>query len=645
MEIQPQPQIFDVDEQNFEELVIQGSLERVIVVDFWAPWCGPCKTLGPILEDVVAALGPGVALAKINVDENQQLATAFRVQGIPAVKIVKDGQLAQEFTGALPREQIEAILRPLVSDAPIPEAQVIDQADDLAAIGDFDAAARQYENVLEENPTDGPALLGLAKIHLQQGRFETVQELVNLVEADAPEHPQAQALLTQIRVCPPVPAGWGPRRLRPADTRSARRLRDPLPIGLLRGLRRRLRNRVAGMATGRGGKIARRPSQGRHGRRLPSTRPRQSASGRLPAQALPNPVLRTPCKLPASNAPSVACPSSRASCLRPSTTNPHRAIPSRSRRGVKDVLRIHTDQGLTGLGMSGPYYGDREEQPPDLIGKDPNTFEPRTLRGGGWNIALLDLIGKTIDWPLCRIFGGKLQDKVLVDYWISRMSTTDTARAAQRAAELGFHGIKMKCKWEDANMEDRVRASLEVAPHLRIVLDFNERLYNLNNALDLARRLDGLDVVLEDPLPKTDLNEYRRLKGETSVLVAPHFQNPRQIIDAVHLEAVDAFNVAPSDWDFLDMARIAASEDIPVWQASNVDLGIFDAFRLHASAAAPNCTFGSDLCGNFVHEHSLLKEPLVQDGYAIVPTGPGLGVELDEEAVARYAISAQQWPG
>ena len=198
MEIQPQPQIFDVDEQNFEELVIQGSLERVIVVDFWAPWCGPCKTLGPILEDVVAALGPGVALAKINVDENQQLATAFRVQGIPAVKIVKDGQLAQEFTGALPREQIEAILRPLVSDALIPEAQVIDQADDLAATGDLDAAARQYENVLEENPTDGPALLGLAKIHLQQGSFETVQELVNLVEADTPEHPQAQALLTQI---------------------------------------------------------------------------------------------------------------------------------------------------------------------------------------------------------------------------------------------------------------------------------------------------------------------------------------------------------------------------------------------------------------------------------------------------------------
>ena len=121
MDIQPQAQVFDVNEQNFEELVLQGSTQRVIVVDFWAPWCEPCKTLGPVLEEVVAELGPGIALAKINVDENQQLAAAFRVQGIPAVKIVKDGQMAQEFTGALPKDQIESILRPLVDDAPIPE--------------------------------------------------------------------------------------------------------------------------------------------------------------------------------------------------------------------------------------------------------------------------------------------------------------------------------------------------------------------------------------------------------------------------------------------------------------------------------------------------------------------------------------------
>ena len=116
MEIQPQPQVFDVDETNFEELVLKGSSERVIVADFWAPWCGPCKTLGPVLEEVVSELGPGIALAKINVDDNQQLAAAFKVQGIPAVKIVKDGQLAQEFTGALPKDQIDAILQSPISN-------------------------------------------------------------------------------------------------------------------------------------------------------------------------------------------------------------------------------------------------------------------------------------------------------------------------------------------------------------------------------------------------------------------------------------------------------------------------------------------------------------------------------------------------
>ena len=106
--------------------------------------------------------------------------------------------------------------------------------------------------------------------------------------------------------------------------------------------------------------------------------------------------------------------------------------------------------------------------------------------------------------------------------------------------------------------------------------------------------------------------------------------------------AVDGINVAPSDWGFLDMARIAEAAGIPVWQASNVDLGIFDAFRLHASAAAANCTLASDLCGNFVHEHSLLAEPLVRDGWAVVPDKPGLGVELDEDALRRYAVGLPQ---
>lgn len=304
----------------------------------------------------------------------------------------------------------------------------------------------------------------------------------------------------------------------------------------------------------------------------------------------------------------------------------------------QDLLRLHTEEGAVGLGMSGPYFGRHDDTPPDWLGRDPLEFEPRDLGGGGWQIALLDLIGKALGQPLYRLFGGKAQGGIKVDYWISRMDPEASAAAARRAAALGFSGIKMKCRWEDGDVVDRTHAVLEAAPGLRVVLDPNERFHTVDHTLELARALEGHDVVFEDPIPKDDFRLYKRLKEETSIPIAPHLQTPRQAIEVVHLGAADAFNIGPSDWPFLHMARIAQDGGLPVWIASNVDLGLFDAFRLHAAVAAPNCTFGSDLCGNFVHEHSILARPLVTAGVAAAPAGPGLGVEVDEAAVARYAV-------
>lgn len=201
-----QTQIFDVDDAHFEEAVIGGSQERVIVVDFWAPWCGPCRTLGPILEEVVTALGPNIALAKVNVDDNPQLAQAFRVQGIPAVKIVHRGKLVQEFTGALPKEQVEKLLRPLVPDAPAAEEEedLLEQAHTLMDSGAYDSAARVYEQHLEARPDDDQAQLGLARVRLYQGSFEETRERVGKIEQGTPAYDQAQALLTHIefhRIC------------------------------------------------------------------------------------------------------------------------------------------------------------------------------------------------------------------------------------------------------------------------------------------------------------------------------------------------------------------------------------------------------------------------------------------------------------
>ncbi|MBI2502613.1 MAG: thioredoxin [Candidatus Latescibacteria bacterium] len=199
------PQIFDVDASNFEKEVVEASQERVIVVDFWAPWCGPCRTLGPALEEVVKALGPGVALAKVNVDENPELAQLFRVQGIPAVKIVKEGQLVQEFTGALPKAQIEALLKPLVPEMPRAEGEeegedLLQGAKLLLEEGDLEGAAQLFDEELATEPDNNQALLGLARVRLHQGDFEAVRQLAERIEEDTAEQEQARALLKLIDI-------------------------------------------------------------------------------------------------------------------------------------------------------------------------------------------------------------------------------------------------------------------------------------------------------------------------------------------------------------------------------------------------------------------------------------------------------------
>ena len=197
-------QIIDVDQSNFEQIVLKGSAEQLVVVDFWAPWCEPCKTSGPVLEDVVRALGASVVLAKVNVDDNQELATAFRVQGIPAVKVVRNGQLVDEFTGALPKAEIEAMLRRHVPDAPPSEEEVagdlLEQAQAVFENGDLIGAASVYEQILHDDSGNSGALAGLARVRFMEGNFEQVEVLVGKIELGTSDYDRGQALLKQIEL-------------------------------------------------------------------------------------------------------------------------------------------------------------------------------------------------------------------------------------------------------------------------------------------------------------------------------------------------------------------------------------------------------------------------------------------------------------
>jgi putative thioredoxin len=173
--------ILDVTDATFASAVLEASKQRVVVVDFWAPWCGPCRLLGPIIEKVAAEHGDDVMLAKLNTDDNPRTATQYRIQGIPAVKAFKDGKVLREFTGALPEVQVRSFFNALV---PSPAERAAREARDLAEAGDTAAAERGFRAVLASSPGHPDAVVGLATILLDRGDRDEAEQLLERAPAD-----------------------------------------------------------------------------------------------------------------------------------------------------------------------------------------------------------------------------------------------------------------------------------------------------------------------------------------------------------------------------------------------------------------------------------------------------------------------------
>ena len=193
--------VVDTTTQTFAKDVIESSRRQPVLVDFWAPWCGPCRTLSPIIEKTVRAAKGAVRLVKMNIDDHPAIAGQLGIQSIPAVIAFVNGQPVDGFIGALPESQVKAFIDRVAGPAgPSDSEQLMAEGEALFAEGDIAGAAERFAAVLEAEPQSVPAILGLARVQIARKDLERARETLAMLPEAAAADPKVAAVRAQLEL-------------------------------------------------------------------------------------------------------------------------------------------------------------------------------------------------------------------------------------------------------------------------------------------------------------------------------------------------------------------------------------------------------------------------------------------------------------